>query len=201
MGAERSKKRTVIVFAIVAALLLTAVSANIIAKYIKGSPAQENTLKAGEYDAPSVSDNVDSEGGMFFKNNVAVTVGDEGYPVYVRADLIVTWHTSGGYIYGQQPVEGTDYTLEYNTDDWTKGDDGWFYYTEAVQSGGTTAPLIGQTQKLSQIKAAPEGCTMHVEVITETIQALGSTDDGSKTAVMDAWGTQPDDQQTEGGQP
>jgi hypothetical protein len=34
---------------------------------------------------------------------------------------------------------------------------------------------------------------MHVEVLTETIQAIGITDENdSKTAVMDAWNIQPD---------
>jgi hypothetical protein len=30
-----------------------------------------------------------------------------------------------------------------------------------------------------------------LEVLTETIQAVGTTDDGKSTAVMDAWKVQP----------
>ncbi len=201
MRAELLNKKNIVIFAVTASLLLTAALTTAYAKYRKGSEAVENTFSAAEYGEPSISDNVEKNGsGHFVKNNLAVIAADEGYPVYVRAELVVTWQNADGIVYGSQPVPGTDYALEYDTDKWVKASDGFFYYTEKVESGSHTAPLIGAQQALEQLSSAPVGYTMHVEVISETIQAVGNTDDDSASAVLSAWGVQPD-QLAEGGQP
>lgn len=201
MRAELLNKKNIAIFAVTASLLFTAALTTAYAKYRKGSEAVENTFSAAEYGDPSVSDDVvKNDSDHFVKKNLAVVTADEGYPVFVRVELVVTWQNAGGDVYGSQPVPGTDYVLEYNTDKWVKASDGFFYYTEKVESGDSTAPLIGAQQALEQLSAAPVGYTMHVEAISETIQAVGNTDDESASAVLSAWDVQPD-QLAEGGQP
>jgi hypothetical protein len=182
-----SAKRLLCVCALIVTATVAAVSVNVFAKYINGSKV-ENTFSRSDYDSPTVSDTVSAaEDGFFYKSNVTVTAGKHNYPVYVRVNLIVTWQDNDGNIYGQQPVLGTDYTLEYNDTDWTKESDGYFYCNTAIAGGETTPPLIGENQKLKQIKASPNAnYSMHVEVVAETIQAIGTTESGI-TARNDAW--------------
>lgn len=61
-----------------------------------------------------------------------------------------------------------------------------------VTAGCATPPLLSEDEVVRQIKAAPvKGYTLHVVTAAETIQAIGTVDDGLKEAVVDAWGHQP----------
>ena len=194
MENRQSKKIMVIVsLVIIAVLTISSFSVMLIAKYAKSSNQLENDYTPGVYDTPTINDTVDADAdGNFYKSNVIITVGSNDYPEFVRAALVITWQNAQGEVYGQPPVLGDDYSIEYNDADWTLGSDGYYYYNKAVKSGCSTEPLIGADQKLKQTGSAPEGYTMHVEVVAETIQAVGKTSDNI-TAVMDAWGVQPAD--------
>ena len=61
---------------------------------------------------------------------------------------------------------------------------GFFYYRSRISSG-STSPLIDECR---QLKAAPDGYALHVQIISQTVQALGTTDSGNVPAVTDAWG-------------
>lgn len=180
------------------AMSVVAVSGGAIAKYIQGSEQLKNDVSLAKYDSPTINDTVSiNKDGNFYKSNVDVTVSnDHDYPVYVRVSIIVTWKNQAGNVYCEKPTLGTDYTLTRNTTDWTMHSDSngywYYYYNQAVEKGGKTSPLIGADQALTQISQAPVGYTMHVEILTETIQAIGFTTpttigDSSTTAVMDAW--------------
>ena len=122
------------------------------------------------------------------KTNVCVEVGDTKYDVYVRAAVIVTWKDNDENVYAQAPVLGTDYSMTLNTGDdydWIKGDDGLYYYKTKVASGAKTSALI---TSCTQTAEAPSGYSLHVEIIAQTIQALGTTDGTDVPAVTDAWG-------------
>ena len=132
------------------------------------------------------------------KENVSINVGDPGYAVYVRAAIVVTWKAEGEGsedVLADKPVLGTDYNLELCDLGWfEKG--GFYYHTDSVISGGSTSVLIKSAE---QIKDAPEdGYVLSIEIISQTIQALGSTDvvddpyaDGIP-AVSAAWGVSVD---------
>lgn len=116
-----------------------------------------------------------------------VEVGDPGYAVYVRAAVVVTWQDAQGNILAEVPVHGTDYTIQWNTADWTQVGDFW-YCVSSVNSGGETPPLISGLTKI----VSKDGCTLTVEILSQTIQALGTTDaDASVSAMEDAWGVTP----------
>lgn len=120
------------------------------------------------------------------KTNSCVNVGNPGYAVYVRAAIVITWEKSDGSVHAEVPLEGTgkDYLISLNETDWLKGADGFYYYRDMITSGDT-APLI---VSLTEINQPPEDFTMHVEIIAQTIQALGTTDVSDIPAVVDAWG-------------
>ncbi len=113
-----------------------------------------------------------------------ITVTDPGYAVYLRAAVVVNWvNKENGNILAVQPVAGTDYTLTVN-EDWKQGDDGFYYYTEAITSGVEKLSPVAVTQ----IKANGD-YTLKVSIAAQTVQAVGTTDgDSPVDAVQDAWG-------------
>ena len=111
-------------------------------------------------------------------------VGDIGYSVYVRAAVVVNWKDDSGNILGRNTEEGTDYT--FNSDSgWFKAGDGYYYYSNPVESGGETSALITD---FSAITEAPNGCSLSVNVSAEIIQESGSTDDDDTPTVTAVWG-------------
>ena len=111
-------------------------------------------------------------------------------PVH-RFDLQRTWVDADGNVLGRIPAEGTDYSVTYNTvsavtgeKQWFKGTDGFFYYSSPVVSG-STENLINECKPLVNPEA---GYHLKVEIVSQVIQALGSTDADSTPAVVDAWG-------------
>ena len=138
---------------------------------------------------------------VIVKKDVCIDVGNPGYTVYVRAKVVVTWKDDAGNVYSKIPVAGVsgDYTISYNTVEtpgaakqWFEGPDGIYYYTSPVpdvsdtstEPSGITQPLINICE---QLKPAPEGYHLSVEILTQVVQALGTTDVGNIPAVVDAW--------------
>ncbi len=117
---------------------------------------------------------------------VDVKPGNEDYPVYVRATVVVNWKMADGVVYAKKVVEGVDY--RFNTDGkWFCCDsDGFYYYTDPVAEGETASDLV---KLFSAIGEAPEGCTLSVTVVTQTIQAAGG-------AVTTEWGCTVNDDGT-----
>ena len=112
-----------------------------------------------------------------------VNTGD--IPVYVRAAVVVTWvNTTDGTTLSTMPVEGTDYTITFNTaNDWVKGSDSFRYYKSALAANGnagdTAADLI--TDITVTASNAPEGYRLNVQVLSSAIQATPIT------AVVSSW--------------
>lgn len=112
-----------------------------------------------------------------FENNVKSDVqikntGDT--TAYIRVAVVVTWKDQDGNIYGQQPVLGTDYTIEYNlTDGWLKanatGGDGFYYWTKPVLAGELTGVLITKCEPIQ--KAPADGYFLNVEIVGSGIQS------------------------------
>lgn len=195
----------VISWFLVAIAVLGLVSGGVVAYLSTSTGPVTNTFEAETATDPSISETMDTEKNE--KRNVAVYVGNPGYAVYVRAAVVVTWKDASGNVLAQAPVEGTDYTIVWNVDTDTDQDKPWFkhdgfYYHKAMvyntpdttdAHDGTTAVLINSCKPIK----ANGDYHLSVEIITQTIQALGTTDgvkdaDGNITdeipAVEDAWG-------------
>lgn len=182
-------------------LLLTAVISlftGTVAAYLSAkTDAVTNVFSAEDGANPSISETFDKKE----KKNAAVNVGKTDYAVYVRAAVVVTWKDEDGRddegnalepvpVLGTMPVKGTDYEITYNETDWFQKD-GFWYCKTAVGSGGSTPVLI---ESCSPRKAAPaDGYALNVEILAQTIQALGTTDgQEERPAVTDAWGVTVD---------
>ena len=164
-------------------LALAGITIGGVAAYLSTSTGDvTNDFLADDPTDPSIVENFDGS----TKTNVAVSVGDPGYAVYVRAAVVVTWKDrEDGSVLGVMPDASGDYTIEYNTADWFYKD-GFWYCKKMVNSGGKTPDLIVSCTPIDG--KAPEGYGLNVEIISQTIQALGTTDGTDVPAVTNAWG-------------
>lgn len=125
--------------------------------------------------------------------SVSVKNTSETKDSYIRAMLIVNWNeldVNGeltNAIYGMAPIEGTDYSLTYNTSDWVEYPvgSGIYYYNDDVASGDTTEPFITNFKQIST-ENQPDGYGLSVEVLVQSIQATGLDSKGNKPVEL-AW--------------
>ena len=183
---QKSKWITPLILVVLVAMIVTVV----LAAYLKNSNEVVNNFKPAVSTIPEVSEKFE-ENDRKLKEDVRFNVGETEYPVYVRAKIVITWQTEDDGLVYYKPVEDDDYELilsdngawEFNIDD------GFYYCKEVINSGQYTPVLI---DKCRQLKDAPaEGYTLSVEIIVQTVQAIGTTDaetyeDGTP-AYQDAW--------------
>lgn len=170
------KKSLVLLTAMV--VLLCAVVGGTVAYLVTATDPVTNT-----FTPTSSSTSIEEDFNGKVKNNVKITnTGD--VDVYIRAAVVVTWQNDAGTVLGQAPKEVSDYTIDWTMNDWIgPKNDGYYYYTKSVSKDNTTGVLFTDCKPL---KAAPvDGYTLHVEIISEAIQAEPTT------AVQEAWGFVP----------
>ena len=85
------------------------------------------------------------------------------------------------------PVENTDYTIELgdiSDTGWTKGSDGFYYWTQPLEANATTENLINRLEWTTA--QASNGRTLVCDVSIQGIQA------DPANAVNEAWGASVD---------
>lgn len=182
--ASKAKHRPLICTIVLAAVLCVVASVGAFAKYIQSQQLSSNFTIVTSSSAGISDDEILNDG----LRKLSLKAYD--YPVYTRAAVSVNWQSDDNTISAsaQQPVEGDDYTLEFDNG-WVLNDDGYYYYTKPV-SGSTDE--ISFIKKLSDNDSTGEDSNMVVSVAVEVIQAVGTTDGNNKTIVEDAWGVQPE---------
>ena len=167
---KRMKKKSLLLVAGIV-LMLTIAIGGTIAYIVTNTPPVVNTFTPGEVPIP-----VDESFTDGVKSDVKITNGGN-VPAYIRAKIIVTWKDANGNVSAIKPVLGTDYNMSIG-DDWTKADDGFYYYIVRVGAGERTNPLITSCTKAAGTNP-PAGYDLSVEIIAESIQAEGM---GASTA-------------------
>ena len=133
-----------------------------------------------------------------FKNNTKTNVqfrNDGNVPAYIRAKVVFTWRDAQGNI-APFGVTADDYDIVINNvtysltdavlqNDWVKNGD-YYYYTKPVAAGGGLTGILFDTVTYKE----KEGYELHMEILAQSIQADGKTENGTK-AVVDAWGVDP----------
>lgn len=153
-----------------------------------------NTFSADVAPNPVIREDVNGN----VKSNVSVVVNADAdedadaeekkldYAVYVRAAIVFTWQDENSKVLAQAPVKGTDYNILLNTTDWFEKD-GFYYYRYPISSTADTNAVTGVLINSCSPIVTKTDYSLHVEIITQTIQALGTTDDNNTPAVTDAW--------------
>ncbi len=179
----RVRTKRVVTLLVSLILLFTVAAGATIAYMFLGTSAVTNTFTAATEATPEIKETFKD----LTKYEVKVNVGNTGYAVYVRAKVVINWtNESGDVLAVTPPVEGQDYTISYNPDGgWQYcAGDGFWYYTAPV-SKGETKQLI---KECTAISPAPiDGYTLQVDILTQTIQAAGTSTEGTP-AVTAAWG-------------
>lgn len=131
---------------------------------------------------PSVDETLDNN----VKSDVAVKNSGSA-PAYLRIAVDIYWQDKDGARLWDEPVEGTDYTIEWgnvsnasasnSASSWVVASDGFYYWTSPVAPLGKTGVLI---KNVSEKKTA--GKNLVVDISTQAIQ---STPDD---AVKEVWG-------------
>ena len=134
------------------------------------------------------------------KTNVSIS-NTGNIDAYIRAEVVVTWQDADGNVLPDKPVPGTNYSIEINKaadvfgGKWVEYD-GYYYYTRVVPAdddASTTDRVEDQTAILitscsPTTKAPVDGYTLHVEILSQSIQADGVNSTTNKTPVQEAWG-------------
>jgi hypothetical protein len=173
-----------------------------VAAYLSMSHTPVKNTFTAETEAQPTIEETFQEDISLVKKNVCVNVGDPGYAVYVRAAVVITWQDDAGNVLAQSPVQNKDYTIQWNDgadevadnddDPWFQHTDGFWYCKAPVNSGVT--PILIESCTPTEEKGDYH---LNVEIIAQTIQALGTTDetvDGEGNpvptvpAVTAAWG-------------
>jgi len=177
-GKKHFQKKSL--FIILAVLILLAVGGTAAFLKWKSQNVSNNFNSARSVDPEIIEtfeDNV--------KSDVKIKIPETGYSVYVRAAIVITWKNAEGKILSQPPAENEDYVISIG-DSWGKDTDGFYYYKQAVDSKGVTENLINECKPSKDAPA--EGYTLDVQIIAQTIQAAGRTDnDDGRDAKTDVW--------------
>lgn len=160
-------------------LLLLAISVGGVTAYLSASDGPLSNVFTVE-DHPGLGVNpATADAG--YKNRISVSVLD--YAVYLRAAVVVNWVNANGDILAEMPVAGQDRDYELTVSNQWREINGIYYYTSVIQKNGTIEPPV----TISPV-TAKDGYTLKMTIYAQTVQAVGTTDDGTKTAVEDAWG-------------
>ena len=102
---------------------------------------------------------------------------------YLRAAVMVTWSDGEGNVLPQLPVEGQEYSITYNTDDWLFRDGIW--YCAAPVAPGEAAPVL-VAQCIQNGESPSEGYAPFVQILGDAIQSKPAR------AVQESWGVSLD---------
>lgn len=168
---NRMSKTAVLFIAVL--LLISAAIGSTVAYLITQTEAVENKF---EYAKVSCKVNETFDGTT--KQNVQIE-NTGNIDAYIRATYVVNWLDKDGKIVASVP-DGYRCTLTENPDGkWTKGDDGYFYYTSPVAPNASTeGSLLICTVNYPE---NPE-YTLSVEILATAVQSVPAS------AVRDAWG-------------
>lgn len=182
---KKANRIPLLSWVLICAVLLGTVTGGVVAYLSAATAPVSNSFEVDTDQDPAILETMENN----VKSNVAVSISaDQGYAVYVRAAIVATWRRAGAKtetVLPQNPVAGTDYEISLNLADWFV-EDGFYYHKVAVNPGDKTSVLINSCQP----KVTRDGYVLNVEIMAQTIQALGTTDDGVTPAVTDAWGVQ-----------
>ena len=172
----RRKKADRAVLLLVSLVLVLSAAIGGTLGYLTSQVNVVNTMEAGTIDTTVVED----FDGSVKKNVTVENTGNSD--AYIRAVIVVTWQDKAGNVL---PVSSGDYVMNQLDINWTKENDGFWYYNGVVAENEKTTNLINEC-KVEEGVTPPEGYNLNVEILASAIQAEPAQ------AVQDAWGMQYD---------
>lgn len=112
---------------------------------------------------------------------------DGNVSAFIRVAVIATWKDGQGNIAPTAPIKGTHFDWETGSSKWFQKtpSDGYYYYTDAVAAEAITENLFTNCQLMEGV-TPPEGYSLSIEILAQTIQADGVDSEG-KHPVAEQW--------------
>lgn len=139
------------------------------------TPELVNVFYPGEV-PPSIQEEFDG----FIKQNVRLK-NDGNITAYIRGYVSICWKDSQGNLAPDVPIPDKDYSICWGETGWQKVGD-YFYCLTPIEPQAMTPILIYEVTP----KSEKDGYALVVEVMAQTIQAVGSDNKG-KTPMELAW--------------
>ena len=158
-------KKSLILLASALALALCAVVGTMAYLHKQTEPVV-NTFAPGEAKI-EITENFEEK----VKTDVAVKNNGTA-PVYVRAQVVVTWKNAQGEVSAQAPVLDRDYTMT-TGEGWQHDGGGLWYCTQPVPVGASSPVLIRRAEKADGA-IVPEGFDLSVQILAQGVQASGT---------------------------
>lgn len=190
---KNRKKMTAVVVSLL--LILCMGAGGTLAYLIDKTDPKINTFEAG-YVEPTIHEEFPDHQ---VKSNVKIE-NTGNVDAYIRAALVVTWQKKGEngetYIAPYAPVLRTDYSMTLNIPEnagrednvdgsWFLAADGFYYFSKAVAPDKLTDTLVVEAK---QEKANADGYTLHLEILSSTIQSDWNGTDVTKHPAAQHWG-------------
>ena len=163
---NKKLSKTIVLLIAVVALLAVAVGGTV-AYLITSTDPVTNTFTPASI-STEVKDEVDGK----VKKNVTIK-NTSDIPVYMRVAVVANWFDADGNIVDAWD----DYSNLGVSSDWTRGNDGYYYYQGTVKADVTVTLFESYTATVR-----PDGAHLEMDIIAQVIQAEPTT------AVHDAWG-------------
>lgn len=173
----KSKKFNILVTVLISSVLLLSACIGTVYAYLSASAAgPTDSFQIAGSKNPKVSVSVTQEQPTQSIATASVTVPSAGYEVYVRAIVVVNWVNNGQIC---ATPNGASYKVT-TAAGWELRN-GFYYYKQAVDH-------LNDNDSFKVTYNNIDGYDVQVQVICQTIQARGTTDEGTASAVFDAWG-------------
>ena len=168
-------KKSILLLAMVLIILIGSVSGTIAWLSVNADPVV-NTFVPGKVDV-DITDDVNGK----VKSNVVIK-NKGNTDAYIRAAIVACWYKDGKIVAAWDESQGTFSNLPGT--DWTKGADGYYYYTKSVAPNDATGSKLFNTYTAPD--APVEGAHLEMDIIVQAIQSSPAA------AISDAgWAWQP----------
>ena len=166
MAAKMHKKNRNIVLIVTLCLCIVGCAVDSVYAYLK---ANTDTL-TNEFAPAKVSCLVEETFLDGIKSDVKVR-NTGNIDAYIRVAVVATFETADGKVLAAAPKENVDYAVTWGASGWTKGADGYWYYTGAVAPDALTEPLIETASAIS----VPDGYQLNIQIVAAAIQSAPET--------------------------
>lgn len=171
MSTESRKLNLIIVIAVALCITLVATVGGVWSYLVSRTDTVSN-----EFVPAKVTCEVEETFQNGVKENVCIK-NTGNVNAFIRAAVVVTFEANDGKVLANAPVENADYTITWNTTDWQKGADGFWYHKKSVSPNNTTSQLIGKAEAVS----VPDGYKLNIRILATAIQS------DPESAVKEAW--------------
>lgn len=180
----RHTKRKIFLLAIIASCIAIAAAGTL--AYFNAEDTAHNVITSGKVEI-KLQEWADLDRTTPFENQTGVMPGSEvtklvevkntgKSPAWVRVKVSITVLAASDDLADapaeQLPTDGV--LLNFDTDNWTQGEDGFWYCNAALPVGETTAPLFTQVTFETSLDNSYQGSTATITVEAEAVQTANN---------------------------